>query len=133
MKLEIIELYFIMIKIKNLLLRNLFLKFMMQRKYVWVIYHLLFHIDYINLLVKTFFLINTLWKLVCFCIVNTEEAGDGSLSVKIKQNGSRITHEQIRVVPHIYEISFIPETSDDCTVSISFNGENSRKLIYSFI
>jgi hypothetical protein len=61
------------------------------------------------------------------CVVNTSDAGDGHLSVKIKQNGNRIAHEQTQIVSHIYEISFLPETSDECTVSISFNGENSCK------
>jgi len=69
-------------------------------------------------------------KKILFRIVNTVEAGDGHLSVKIKQNGNRLTVEQIQIIPHIYEISFIPETSDECIVSISFNGENNCRFYY---
>lgn len=67
---------------------------------------------------------------VYFLLVNTAEAGDGHLSVKIKQNGNRLTLEQVQSIPHIYEISFIPETSDECIISISFNGENNCRFIY---
>jgi hypothetical protein len=63
-----------------------------------------------------------------FRLVNTTEAGDGLLNIKIKQNGNRLNHEQMQIVPHIYEISFIPETSDECLISISFNGENNCKF-----
>jgi hypothetical protein len=63
-----------------------------------------------------------------FRLVNTTEAGDGILNIKIKQNGNRLNHEQIQIFPHIYEISFIPETSDECLISISFNGENNCKF-----
>ena len=62
------------------------------------------------------------------CLVNTVEAGGGLLHIKIKQNGNRLNHDQIQIVPHIYEVSFIPETSDECLISISFNGENNCKL-----
>jgi uncharacterized protein YxeA len=64
-----------------------------------------------------------------FYVVNTTDAGNGVLSVKIKQNGNKISHEQTRLSNHIYEISFVPETSDECTVQISFNGENYCKYI----
>ncbi len=67
-------------------------------------------------------------RIFGFRLVHTAEAGDGLLSVKIKQNGNRLNHEQIQIVPHIYEISFIPETSDECLISISFNGENNCKF-----
>ncbi|CAF4785880.1 unnamed protein product, partial [Rotaria magnacalcarata] len=45
-------------------------------------------------------------------IVNTMDAGDGYVSVKIKQNGNRLAHEQTRIDLHIYEITFLPETQD---------------------
>jgi hypothetical protein len=77
--------------------------------------------------VKFFFRIFFI-KIFFFRVVNTTEAGDGHLSVKIKQNGNRLTHEQIQIIPHIYEISFIPETSDECMVSLSFNEENNCRL-----
>jgi hypothetical protein len=70
---------------------------------------------------------------IVFVLVNTAEAGDGHLTVKIKQNSSRLTHEQIQIVPHIYEISFIPETTDECFISISFNGENNCKFKYIYL
>ena len=132
MKLAIIELYFIVIKKNNLLSQNLFVKFMMQIKFVLAIYHLPFHIVHTNLQVKSIFLIRNSSNGF-FLIVNTTEAGDGHLSVKIKQNGSRITHEQTRMSGHVYEILFIPETSDECIVSITFNGENIRKFVHLLV
>ncbi len=77
-----------------------------------------------------------LWKFFSclnICLVNTAEAGNGILSVEIKQNGNKLSHEQTRISTHIYEISFIPDTSDECTVQISFNGENSCKYFERFI
>ncbi len=127
MKSVIIELYSIMIKRKTRLLRNLFLKFMMRRKFKLAIYHRLFHIDCINSQVNIWFL-NLIDELFRFYLVNTTEGGNGLLNVKIKQNGNRLNHEQIQIVPHVYEISFIPETSDECLISISFNGENNCKF-----
>lgn len=62
--------------------------------------------------------------------MNTAEAGDGILSVKIKQNGNRLIHEQLQLVPHIYEVSFLPETTDQCFISIAYNGENNCKFEY---
>ncbi|CAF4693240.1 unnamed protein product, partial [Rotaria socialis] len=53
------------------------------------------------------------------------DAGDGHVSVKIKQSGNRLAHEQARIDLHIYEITFLPETQDECFVTISFNGENN--------
>ncbi len=63
------------------------------------------------------------------CLVNTADAGNGILSVKIKQNEKKILHEQTRISTHIYEILFTPETTDDCTIQISFNGENSCEFL----
>lgn len=60
-------------------------------------------------------------------LVSTKEAGDGNLSVKIKQSGNRLTHEQNRIDINVYEITFIPETHDECTIHILFNGENNCK------
>ena len=60
--------------------------------------------------------------------MNTADAGDGILTVKIKQNGNRLIHEQIQLIPHIYEISFLPETTDQCFLSIAYNGENNCKF-----
>ncbi|CAF1246383.1 unnamed protein product [Rotaria sordida] len=57
--------------------------------------------------------------------INTTDAGNGNLSVKIKQDGNRITHDQTRIDTHIYEIAFIPETFDECIVTLSFNGDNN--------
>ncbi|CAM4895437.1 unnamed protein product [Rotaria socialis] len=57
--------------------------------------------------------------------INTMDAGDGHVSVKIKQSGNRLAHEQARIDLHIYEITFLPETQDECFVTISFNGENN--------
>ncbi len=62
-------------------------------------------------------------------LVNTVDAGNGILSVKIKQNEKKISHEQTRISTHIYEISFIPETTDDCIMQISFNSESSCKCV----
>jgi len=89
-----------------------------------VIYHLLLHINDINLQVKNinFFSVNNY-----VCIVNTTDAGNGVLSVKIKQNENKISHEQTRISNHIYEISFIPETSNECIAQLSFNEENNCK------
>ncbi len=56
--------------------------------------------------------------------------GNGILSVKIKQNERKISHEQTRIATHMYEIVFTPETTDDCTIQVSFNGDNSSKLCY---
>ncbi|CAF4205688.1 unnamed protein product [Rotaria sp. Silwood2] len=57
--------------------------------------------------------------------INTIDAGNGHLSVKIKQNANRITYDQTRMDTHNYEIAFIPETFDECIVTILFNGDNS--------
>ncbi|CAF3728092.1 unnamed protein product [Rotaria sp. Silwood1] len=57
--------------------------------------------------------------------INTIDAGNGHLSVKIKQNGNRITHDQTRINTHTYEITFIPETFDECIVTILFNGDSN--------
>ncbi|CAF5132220.1 unnamed protein product, partial [Rotaria socialis] len=35
--------------------------------------------------------------------INTMDAGDGHVSVKIKQSGNRLAHEQARIDLHIYE------------------------------
>ncbi|CAF1278454.1 unnamed protein product [Rotaria sordida] len=61
--------------------------------------------------------------------IDTSEAGNGVLSVKIKQNGNKILHEQTRISTHIYQISFTPETTDECTLHISFNGENYLRTL----
>ncbi|CAF1615421.1 unnamed protein product, partial [Adineta ricciae] len=56
--------------------------------------------------------------------INTEAVGDGHLSIKLKQNSNRLSHEQTRLNAHNYEVSFVPETSDECTLSILFNGDD---------
>ncbi|CAF1097846.1 unnamed protein product [Rotaria sordida] len=61
--------------------------------------------------------------------IDTSEAGNGVLSVKIKQNGNKILHEQTRISTHIYQILFTPETTDECTLHISFNGENYLRTL----
>ena len=61
-----------------------------------------------------------------FVVVNTSNVGQGILTVKIKQNEKKILHEQTRISMNLYEISFIPDTADDCSVQIIFNGESSR-------
>ena len=101
----------------------------MHQKSVSVIFHPLFHIDCINSLVRPSRSL-AIDDLPSFTIVNTVEAGDGIVNVKIKQNGNRLVHEQIQLIPHIYEISFLPETTDPCFISIAFNGENNCKFAY---
>ncbi|CAF5036697.1 unnamed protein product [Rotaria sp. Silwood1] len=61
--------------------------------------------------------------------INTSDVGHGILSVRIKQNGNKILHEQIEISPHIYQILFTPETTDECTVQISFNEENNLRTL----
>lgn len=53
------------------------------------------------------------------------------LALRIKQNGNKLGHEQTRISKHVYEISFVPDTSDECTVQIAFNGETNRKRALS--
>ncbi|CAM4749067.1 unnamed protein product [Rotaria magnacalcarata] len=61
--------------------------------------------------------------------IHTADAGHGVLSVKIKQNGDKLSHEQTQISTHIYQISFTPETEDECIVQISFNGENNFRTM----
>ncbi|CAF1398822.1 unnamed protein product [Adineta steineri] len=65
----------------------------------------------------------------CKFTINTAEVGNGILLVKIKQNGNKVSHEQARISKHVYEISFIPETSDECTIQIAFNGETNLRTL----
>ncbi|UJR14889.1 hypothetical protein I4U23_001873 [Adineta vaga] len=65
----------------------------------------------------------------CKFTINTTEVGNGLLSVKIKQNGNKLTHEQTRISKSVYEISFIPETSDECSIQITFNGETNIRTL----
>lgn len=90
-------------------------------------YHSLLLIDYINLQVNCFFYKKLSLFFLYVYIVNTTEVGNGVLSVKIKQNENKISHDQTRISTHLYEISFKPETLDECIAQISFNGEHNRK------
>ena len=94
------------------------------------IYQLQLFINYINLKVKNSFFLQI--DFLNGLVVNTTDAGNGILSVKIKQNGNKILHEQTRISDQIYEISFTPETADEYIVQLSFNGETNCKclLIY---
>lgn len=66
-------------------------------------------------------------RLKSFYLVNTTEAGNGVLLVRIKQNGNEISHEQTHISTHLYQVSFIPETLDNCDIQISYNGDNNCK------
>ncbi|CAF3378932.1 unnamed protein product [Rotaria socialis] len=61
--------------------------------------------------------------------LHTADAGHGVLSVKIKQNGDKLSHELTQISTYIYQISFTPETEDECIVQISFNGENNFRTL----
>lgn len=59
--------------------------------------------------------------------MSTAAAGPGQLAVKIKQNNTRLVHEEAELAEHVHEITFVPETTVQCTIDISFNGENNCK------
>jgi len=61
-------------------------------------------------------------------LVDTTKAGQGNLTIKIKQNQKILVYDQTKSSKDIYEIVFIPETIDDCILKIGFNNDESRKL-----
>ena len=101
----------------------------MPVKSVAVICHLRFHIDRTNSLVRSSSFTRIFFWSFIISIVNTEAVGDGQLAIKLKQNSNRLSHEQTRLNAHNYEVSFVPETSDECILSILFNGDDGCKYI----
>lgn len=62
-------------------------------------------------------------------LVDTSKAGYGQLTVKIKQNTTRLLHDQLRIDDHLYEVTFLPEFAIPLTVELNYNGENACKSI----